>query len=685
MIAKAIHFLAALSPLRWAGPVYLKELLCASRRWRFYLLRVGYIAALTLFVASVYVSQERSVAMLGGGSNGEMVPMASRMADIGKHVISNIAWFQYIAAQLVAVLLMSNAITAEIQKQTLPALLTTPITYFQISFGKILGGIQQVILLLLIGLPLLALVRVLGGVPWEFVLGTSIVTIGAAILAAALTFNFSILFRQPYAVLMMSLLALGLWHGLAWILWPFMLGWALDRVIQARRKRSLGVAPTVGRAILAARAARSGWGVVSRYGFAVACYVAWWVAADQVPGMGELPAMAFSPSVVTYALGEDLLNPGRMRADWWCVALSFLVTAGSGVYFLCRGAGLLRGIVHSKLWGDLLPAGAAIDPWSSAAALNRMSDAPRPEPVKEIAGIVALAVPVPAEDPLYGRVERFGSPVAWKDLRGSLIRNDLVRFFAVFLPVGLACVMYFGMLISESFLWIRTHAAILAGCVGLGALFTAILSGMAITSERQARTWPILQTTALSGGQILYGKAVAVLFRAAPIWLLLFAHLLIFTVIGQIHPWAFLLVVGIVVWVNAFLIGSGFLISTFTRQATLAAGMNVAVAVILWLLLPAISGLVAFGDKPLNGYHAQFISPVQQTVATVICLPGNFSRDKDEGLPRHASGGPRRRGMFDLYGWGDLAVVSLSSLAVYGGAGMFLGAWAIRRFRRHAF
>ena len=661
MIAKALNFVAALNPLRWTGPVYLKELLCASRRKRSYLLRVGYVAALGLFVTAVYLSQERS--LNAGGNSGGGQTIIDRMADIGKHVIYSIAWFQFIAAQLVAILLMCNAVAGEVQKRTFPALLTTPITFFQISFGKILGGMQQVILLLLISLPLLALVRVLGGVPWQYVVGTSILTIGAAIFTAAITFNFSIIFRQPYAVLVMSLLVVALWHGLAWILWPILVARAVVRLIDSRMKQA-------SRASVGWRTGR----VVVQVGFILVAYVMW------VAVQSELPAMAFNPSLVMYALSENLLVPGRMPVDEWAIALNFVVTSGAGLYFLWRGAGLLRGIAHTKAWGDALTNDSPMDPWAATAALNRMADGSKPEPVHEITDIVGMPVPAEPGTGLYGRVERFGSPVAWKDLHGSLIRNDLVRFFAVFLPLGLVCVMYFGMLISESFVWISTHAYILAACIFVGTLFTAVLAGMSIATERQARTWPLLQTTTLSGGRIFYGKSIAILFRVAPVWIILFAHLSVFTLLGQIHVAAFVAVLAVVVWVNVFLIGSGSLISTFTRQATLAAGLNVAVATLLWLLLPSLSGLLLLDEKPLNYTKTQLISPVQQTFESVRCLPGPFSRDKGQGLFNETL-----RSQSGIDSWDEMTVVSGLSLLVYGGAGLCMAGWAMRRFRRHAF
>ena len=213
----------------WENPIFLKELRCSSRRGRFYLLRVAYIAALTLYTVAVFTSVEQ-MTYRGHGGNG--MAMVTRMAEIGKTVVLSLSGFQYVVAQLLAVLLLSGAVSGEIQKRTLPALLTTPMGPFQICLGKVLAGLWQVLLLLLVSVPLLALVRIMGGVPLGYVLEGMALTLSAAFFAGCMSFYFSVGFHRPYVVMIFSLTTLAAYHVLAWGAWPLVVPIVVLRLLE---------------------------------------------------------------------------------------------------------------------------------------------------------------------------------------------------------------------------------------------------------------------------------------------------------------------------------------------------------------------------------------------------------------------------------------------------------------------
>jgi len=80
---------------------------------------------------------------------------------------------------------------------------------FQIVFGKLLSKLLQLILLLAVTLPLLAIVRVLGGVPWDFVLCGLCVTLATAIFVGSLSLFFSIFTRKAYRVITTTAFTMG--------------------------------------------------------------------------------------------------------------------------------------------------------------------------------------------------------------------------------------------------------------------------------------------------------------------------------------------------------------------------------------------------------------------------------------------------------------------------------------------
>jgi ABC-2 type transport system permease protein len=190
-----------LSPAWLTGPIFDKELRVSSRRRRNYVLRFAYLAILTVFVVLIWNSMVRF--------QGAAAYRISRMSEAGVAVITTIIMFQFIATQLIAVVMLSTSISDEIYNRTLGVLMTTPINSFQIVMGKLFSKLLQIILLLAISLPLLAIVRIFGGVPWDYVLSSLCITLTAVIFAGSLSLYFSIKSRRAYAVILKTLFTLG--------------------------------------------------------------------------------------------------------------------------------------------------------------------------------------------------------------------------------------------------------------------------------------------------------------------------------------------------------------------------------------------------------------------------------------------------------------------------------------------
>lgn len=191
------NVLSVVPRLSWlTGPIFDKELRVSSRRRRNYVLRSVYVAFLSIFILYIWLV---TVSFRGGGSAAFQ---ASRMAMAGKNVITTIIWFQFVAAQLIAIVMLSTSISGEIRQRTLSVLMTTPINSLQIVMGKLLSQLLQTVLLLGISLPLLAIVRVFGGVPWGYVVSSLCITLTAAVFAGSLSLLMSITSRQAYTVVL---------------------------------------------------------------------------------------------------------------------------------------------------------------------------------------------------------------------------------------------------------------------------------------------------------------------------------------------------------------------------------------------------------------------------------------------------------------------------------------------------
>lgn len=201
------------------GPIFDKELRVSSRRRRNYVLRFIYILLLTLFIAMVWLA----VVPVSGNA----VFAQSNMAVAAKQIVVTISTFQFIAMQLLAIIMLSNAISDEVYHRTLGLLMTTPINGLQIVMGKLLSKLLQLILLVGLSLPILAIVRILGGVSWGYLLSSLSITLTAAVFAGSLTLLLSIKARRAYVVIIRSAFVLGILYffvpAVAAAAWRFIL------------------------------------------------------------------------------------------------------------------------------------------------------------------------------------------------------------------------------------------------------------------------------------------------------------------------------------------------------------------------------------------------------------------------------------------------------------------------------
>jgi ABC-type transport system involved in multi-copper enzyme maturation permease subunit len=196
-VALVNSFPRFINPSWVTGPIFDKELRVSSRRRRNYVLRSAYLAGLVFLVAGAW-----SIALLGG--SGQSVALrVSRMAEVGRSLVLTITWFQFLTAQVLAAVMLSNSISDEIRRGTMDVLMTTPISSFQIVIGKLCSKLLQLILLLAISLPLLAMIRVFGGVSWDYVFSSLCITATTIIFTGSLSLLFSTSFRHAYVTIVM--------------------------------------------------------------------------------------------------------------------------------------------------------------------------------------------------------------------------------------------------------------------------------------------------------------------------------------------------------------------------------------------------------------------------------------------------------------------------------------------------
>lgn len=203
------HTLFLLSPAAWAGPILGKELRVSSRRRRNYSTRCLYVILLLVFVAVVWA---REIIMTHNSSLGVADRVAWQIATYAaaaKAVTVTICVFQFWVVHALAVIMLSTSVSDEIVKRTLGVLMTTPITPGQIVLGKLAGKFLQLILLVALNLPVLAMIRVFGGIPWDYLVSSTCITLTTGFFSGCISLYFSIGTRRAYLAIMRTVFVLG--------------------------------------------------------------------------------------------------------------------------------------------------------------------------------------------------------------------------------------------------------------------------------------------------------------------------------------------------------------------------------------------------------------------------------------------------------------------------------------------
>jgi ABC-type transport system involved in multi-copper enzyme maturation permease subunit len=605
-------FSKVMNPVWVTGPIFDKELRVSSRRKRNYWLRFAYLAVLTVFVVMVWLSV---VQVQGAFSVAYQV---SRMSMAGIQITSAIVGFQFLATQLIAVIMLSTSISDEIYNRTLGLLMTTPINSFQIVMGKLFSKLLQLVLLLAISLPLLAIVRVFGGVPWGFVISSLCITLTAVIFAGSLSLYFSISGRRAYSIILKTLFTL----GILYLFIPAMAGllfrsWLFD--------------PMSRRLVFAAL-----------------------TLPNPLAAMQVNIGMMFSPT-------------GRGGLPFFSWPLHCGVMLGASALLLAWSVKVVRKVALRQATGQLDP----------IARRKRRRKQGRPS------GGTAES------QELSGRIRPvIGSPVVWKELRTPLIQGGKTKSMIGLVLTIIALFVTYGVnmmedVLDEGF----AHVLYTLVFVAMGLITNAVLSATTITSEKEARSWPILLATSLDDWEILMGKAVGVFRRCLPIWIFLTGHLLLFVWVGYIHPIAVVHSAMLVAWIVVFLSGSGLYFSARLKHTTSAVVANFALALALWVVIPMLLGLataVSHDDDTLWAYMSTH--PMVQTV--VIMNAAGGSHNASSNLSRLDYDWPHDYDEDSWLDWdraGGTSTFLLLNMLVYMSFG-FLFAWRAKaRFRRNIF
>lgn len=501
---------------RLTGPIFEKELRVSSRRKRYYLLRFVYPILLTVFVVYAWFVTVKI------HSSTPQIYQVSRMSEAGKYITTTIVWFQFICIQFLAAIMLSTAINDEIYHRTLGLLMTTAISSIQIVIGKLLSRLLQLILLLAISLPLLAVIRVFGGVPWNYVLSSLCITFATAIFTGAVSFLFSIYTRQAHLVIVRTLSVCFLFYIIPLLTLQFL--------------RYIFKAVIIPNSVL--------------------YYINPFIA------MSSETSRMLRPSLAAFYQSWQLHCAIMLGLAGLLLAISI---------FCVRRAARRQATGQAGIF--------------TTRKERRLADGKGKRRVASIAVNMKIR---PVQGP----------PIIWREIISSFYKS--ARIITILKAVILFLVLFFVYgycTITDSWNQKQLQLAFILPYFGLALLRTTTSGATCITSEKEARTWPILMTIPLAGKYIALSKIIASCLQAWPFWLLLGAHMIVFTVVGCI-PFAAFVPLTLLFISSALLVSAvGVFFSSFFKRSSASAAINL--ILFLCFIVPVCCPLPVFIVSPL--------------------------------------------------------------------------------------
>jgi len=195
-----LHALIALG-----GPVFGKELVELARRRRYFATRLLY--GFALLFAMFVVWQGNTFARRAGGQ----APTLADIAELAGWLFLAVCYVQYLAVYVFVPLMLAGTICSEREEHTLELLFTTHLRDREIVLGKVGSRLAVVLLLFLSGLPVLAIIRLFGGIDGATLLRVEAATLLGMAVSGSLATYFSVVSPTPMVALVRTYWWLGLW------------------------------------------------------------------------------------------------------------------------------------------------------------------------------------------------------------------------------------------------------------------------------------------------------------------------------------------------------------------------------------------------------------------------------------------------------------------------------------------
>lgn len=537
-----LRLVRSLSPRRLLAnlrnPIVQKEIFVLGRKRSTYVVRS---ASLLILLAIVILAYLPTFLLERTDETG--LEFMQRVQELAPQLTAIVLWFEFVALVLVGPMILGGSLCDERRSGTLGALFTTPLTAFQIAAGKLIAGLSQLVILVLLAMPLLLALRIFGGVPLALVFAMAAVVLSTALLAATLSLFYSARSPRGFSAAMAAILATVAIHGVV--------------------------------SICLAIASAKGWMPSSTdEALATALSAPVTLGMSTAELMGEYVPMGLSP----------------VSLCWYNTLYSLAVSAVAFLAVVIR----LRRVM-------LKDAGSAVELMTRRQRRKKKkqsTDSPPPSANTES----TTAPPDDAVESVRNASREVSDrPVLWRELAQPAFRSYVRLIFTALILAGLLIYVNAEMTSAND-----RHGANLP-IMGIGlAIMLFIGTGAAsgsIPLERESRTLDVLMTTPLSAREIIVGKFWGAMKRQWFIPAVLLTHLLLSGVLASDIPLVAIVHVAVIIFCSlSFLSALGIWMSIKGKKGSTASVKTALIALSLWLLPFPAFALIA-GVLEAVGIH----------------------------------------------------------------------------------
>jgi ABC-type transport system involved in multi-copper enzyme maturation permease subunit len=188
------------------GPVFAYEWILNARRRQVYVGRSVFVLLLLIGLVIVWAARVR----LGFGTNPTWAAY-EQMAKLGEWFFYTMAGIQVSLALLAAPASTAGSICIDRARGTLAHMMVTDLSDAEIVLGKLGARLAPIMGLIACGVPVAALVTLLGGVEIGAIVGLFVVTVSVAVIGCVLSLTISVWAAKTHDVLMAVYMILALW------------------------------------------------------------------------------------------------------------------------------------------------------------------------------------------------------------------------------------------------------------------------------------------------------------------------------------------------------------------------------------------------------------------------------------------------------------------------------------------